>query len=61
MININYQGKIHFIENEPYEALDDTYTRGWYIVKEKQGNVANYDVLYSKSIMIMNSKKGMEY
>ena len=32
-INILYNSEIHIIDKEPYETLEETYERGWYIVK----------------------------
>ena len=58
MINIYYKGKFYFIESEPYESSEDTYKRGWFIVKSITDN---YDQTYSQSIMMINRKKGMVY
>lgn len=58
MISLYYNGFIHLIESEPYESQEDTYKRGWYIVKN---NKDNYNKTYSQSIMIINKNKGMEY
>lgn len=58
MISLYYNGFIHLIESEPYESQEDTYQRGWYIVKN---NKDNYDKTYSQSIMMINKNKGMEY
>tara|TARA_B110000259_G_scaffold188445_1_gene247488 strand:- start:1062 stop:1277 length:216 start_codon:yes stop_codon:yes gene_type:complete len=58
-INILYNNEIHIIDKEPYETLEETYERGWFIIK----NYDNYDYieLISKSIINTNLKKGMEY
>ena len=47
------------IDKEPFETLEETYERGWFIIK----NYDNYDYneLISQSIININSKKGMEY
>ncbi len=59
MISIQYLGKIYNIEQEPFESLQDSYKRGWYIIK----NYDKYkkDELYSLSIMMINREKGMIY
>lgn len=58
-INILYNNEIYIIDKEPYETLEETYERGWFIIK----NYYNYDYneLISQSIININSKKGMEY
>ena len=58
-INILYNNEIHIIDKEPYETLEETYERGWFIIK----NYDNYDYneLISQSIININLKKGMEY
>lgn len=54
-ISIQYNNKIYIIMKEPFETLNETYKRGWYIVK----NYNNYDYkkLYSLSIINNNIKK----
>jgi hypothetical protein len=59
MITIQYQGKLFNIEQEPYEANEDSYKRGWYIVKNHDKFV--YEELYSLSIIMLNKNKGMVY
>ena len=59
MITINYQGSIYFIDSEPYESLDETYSRGWFILHNLTEE--KYENIYSKSIIMMNEKKGMNY
>lgn len=59
MIQIYYMGKLYNIEQEPFETIEDSYKRGWFIVK-------NYDKykkeeLYSLSIITLNFEKGMTY
>jgi|TARA_B110000093_G_scaffold170249_1_gene199055 hypothetical protein len=58
-INILYNNEIHIIDKEPYETLEETYERGWFIIK----NYDNYDYneLISQSIININLKKDMEY
>ena len=47
MISLNYRGSLHFIDNEPYESIDDTYSRGWYIMKNQNMN-EKYENLYPR-------------
>ena len=58
-IIINYNNKIYKIEKEPYETSENTFKRGWFIVKnyEKYG----YDELISRSIIYLNEKNNMCY
>ena len=46
------------INKEPFENIEDTYKRGWYIIKAEG---KTYDEKYSKSIMMINKTKGMSY
>lgn len=59
MISIQYKNMMYEIEQEPFETLDDSYTRAWFIVK----NYDNYpyDELYSLSLIMINKNKGMQY
>jgi len=52
-------GKLYNIEQEPFETIEDSYKRGWFIVK----NYDKYkkDELYSLSIITLNFEKGMTY
>jgi hypothetical protein len=59
MITIQYQGKLFNIEQEPFEAMEDSYKRGWYIVKNYDKFV--YEEIYSLSIIMLNKNKGMVY
>jgi hypothetical protein len=59
MINILYQGKLYNIQQEPFETIEDSYKRGWYIVKNYGKHT--YDELYSLSIIMLNKNKGMSY
>jgi hypothetical protein len=58
-ISIQYNNDIYIIMKEPYETLNDTYNRGWYIVKKYDNN--NYNKLYSESIIENNKLLGLEY
>ena len=51
MIIINYNNKIYKIKKEPIETDENTYKRGWFIIK----NFNNYsiDELISRSIMYL--------
>lgn len=55
MIVLQYAGKLYNIEQEPFETVEDTYKRAWYIVKNNDKNA------YSNSIIMLNKTKGMEY
>jgi hypothetical protein len=55
MIVLQYQGKMYSIEQEPFETIEDTYKRGWYIVKNYDSNA------YSKSLLMLNESKGLTY
>ncbi len=59
MIAIEYQGKIYKIAKEPHENVEDTYKRGWFIIQNYDKYC--YDELYSLSIMMINTSKGMSY
>jgi len=58
-ISIQYNNDIYIIMKEPYETLNDTYNRGWYIVKNYDNY--NYNKLYSESIIENNKLLGLEY
>jgi hypothetical protein len=58
-ITIFHNGIIHIIKKEPYENTCDIYKRGWYIIKNNNGE--NYNSLYSSSIINNNKNKGMIY
>ena len=58
-IIINYKNNIYKIEKELNETDEDTYIRGWFIVKNY--NIENYNELISRSIMFLNEKKLMVY
>lgn len=59
MISLQYQGKLFNIDTEPYETIEESYKRAWFMVK----NYDNYknDELYSLAIMMINKNKGMIY
>jgi hypothetical protein len=59
-IAIHYKGKLYLIDKEPFETFEETYSRGWYIIKNDQ-KISNYQELVSLSIINNNSKKQMEY
>ena len=58
-IIILYNNKQYIIEKDPYETIDETYERGWFIIKNY--DKYDYNELISKSIIILNIKKKMEY
>lgn len=64
MIKIMCCGKMYTIEQEQFETIEDTYKRGWDIIKN-DNTVKNDDITdecYSNSIMMLNSqKRGMTY
>ena len=61
MISLQYHGKIYNIETEPFETIEDSYRRAWYIVKEIDGTSEDIATIYSSSIMMINKNKGMVY
>jgi hypothetical protein len=58
-ISIMHNNNIYFIDIDPYETIQETYERGWFIIK----NYDNYEYneLVSLSIIKLNEKKGMTY
>jgi hypothetical protein len=59
-IAINYKGKLYLVDREPFETFEETYGRGWFIIKnEKQ--ISSQEELISLSIINNNLKKQMEY
>ena len=58
-IIINYKNNIYKIEKELNETDEDTYIRGWFIVKNY--SIENYNELISRSIIFLNEKKSMIY
>lgn len=59
-VTLNYCGKIYIIDKEPFETNQDTYNRGWFIIKNND-KYSNYNELVSMSIINNNLKKQMEY
>ena len=51
-ITVFYNNNIYIIEKEPYETINDTYMRAWYIVKNY--DLMQYKLLNSYSIIINN-------
>lgn len=63
MISLQYRGKIYNIETEPFETTEESYKRGWFIVKQLSCDSSNNDIasIYSSSIIMINKNKGMIY
>ncbi len=59
-IIISCKGIIYKIDKEPFETYEDTYSRGWFIIKNKDV-YDNCKQLVSLSIIHNNNKKMMEY
>ena len=59
-ININHRGTMYIIEKEPFESIQDTYSRGWFIIKNYE-KYTNYNELVSRSIIHNNIEKEMKY
>ena len=58
-ISIMYNNNIYFIDIDPYETIQETYERGWFIIKNY--DYYEYNNLVSLSIIKLNEKKGMVY
>jgi hypothetical protein len=59
-IIIVYDNYIYKIEKEPYETDENTYRRGWFIIKNLDKD--NYDETVLKSIIYLNENKNkMKY
>jgi hypothetical protein len=54
-ITIIYENKLYKIEKEPFETDENTYMRGWYIIKNN-----NLDNIISRSIIYLN-ERSMKY
>ena len=54
-IIIIYDNFIYKIEKEPYETDENTYKRGWYIIKNY--DKGNYDEIVNNSIKYLNENK----
>lgn len=55
-IVIIHNDYIYTIEKEPYESDENTYNRGWYIIKNYD-KIKNINELISRSIMVLNENK----
>jgi hypothetical protein len=54
---IIYENNIYKIEKEPFETDENTYIRGWFIIKNN-----NLDNVISRSIIYLNeNKNNMKY
>jgi hypothetical protein len=54
---IIYDNNIYKIEKEPFETDENTYIRGWYIIKNN-----DLDNIVSRSIIYLNEvKNNMKY
>jgi len=51
-ITIVYDNKLYKIEKEPYETDENTFMRGWYIIKNNHLE----DNIISRSIMHLNER-----
>tara|TARA_Y100000389_G_C17434066_1_gene504420 strand:+ start:765 stop:980 length:216 start_codon:yes stop_codon:yes gene_type:complete len=51
-ITLLFNNNIYIIEKEPFETLNETYARGWYIVKNY--DKIDYKLLNSYSIINNN-------
>lgn len=59
-ILINHNGKIYIIDKDLFETTEETYKRGWFIIREYD-KYKNYNELVSRSYIYMNQKKEMIY
>jgi hypothetical protein len=50
-ITIVYNNKLYKIEKEPFETDENTYMRGWYIIKNN-----HLDNIISRSIIYLNER-----
>lgn len=60
MISLQYKGKLYKIDVEPFETIEESYKRAWFIVKNFE-KYTNYKELYSASLIMINKNKGMSY
>lgn len=61
IIIIIYDNYIYKIEKEPFETDENTYKRGWFIIKNLKDN-DNYEEIVKKSIIYLNeNKNNMKY
>jgi hypothetical protein len=59
MICLQHHGKLFNIPQEPFETMEESYKRAWFIINNY--NKMPFSKLYSLSIMIINKNKGMIY
>ena len=60
-IIIIFNNHIYKIEKEPFETDENTYKRGWFIIKNQDENMNNEELI-SKSIIYLNEEKNkMKY
>jgi len=55
-IIIIYDNHIYKIEKEPFETDENTYKRGWFIIKNYE-KYENYDEIIARSIIYLNENK----
>lgn len=61
-IIIIHNNHIYKIDKEPYETDENTYIRGWFLIKNTTINDYNRDYNISKSIIYLNEyKNNMKY
>lgn len=61
-IIIIHNNHIYKIDKEPYETDENTYIRGWFLIKNTTINDYNKDYNISKSIIYLNEyKNNMKY
>jgi hypothetical protein len=60
-LTIFYKGKLFNIQIEPFECIEDTFKRGWFIIKNYNNYKNNYNELYSLSLMMINKDNNMTY
>lgn len=52
---------IYIIDKEPYETDENTYIRGWFIIKNYD-KISNKNELIARSLIYLNEKKNnMKY
>lgn len=54
-IVIIHDNNIYKIDKEPFETDENTYKRGWFIIKNYKGE--NYEEIIGKSIKYLNEQK----
>ena len=58
-ISLHYNNNIYIIMKEPYETIENTYKRAWFIVKNYD-KFQDYNKLYSFSILYENIIKAFD-